>query len=263
MTQPLQAKRVVIPRAEGRGEGLAARLRTLGAEPVLYPVIAYAPPEDGAALQLALLRLMRGEFDWLVLTSVEAVNIISQRAFGFRAANPLRHNERRTKIAVVGPATGQACIRLLNQTPALMPAVFTADTLANKMGDLRGQHVLLLNADIAQPKLQQALQAAGATVERVIAYRTVPAKGNDIDMPALLRTNAVHAILFTSGSTVRCFLESVGLALLDEVNKLIIVCIGPSTAAVAHQAGLQVDAVAEEATEAGLIKALYGQHDRG
>ncbi len=252
MSQPLKGLRVVITRAEGRSASLAARLRELGAEPVIYPVIAYAPPEDEAPLHAALQRLMQDEFDWLVLTSTTAVRVIRDQS---ALSDPIPA-WLCTKIAAVGPATAEACASLLKQTPAAMPAVFTAEALASAMGDLRGQRVLLLNADIAQPGLQQALQTAGANVERAIAYRTVRAENNDVDMVALLHANAVHAILFTSGSTVRYFMERVGPELLDAVCQLRIVCIGPSTAAVAREVGLQPAAVAQQATDDGLVAAL-------
>jgi uroporphyrinogen-III synthase len=251
MSQPLQGLRVVITRAAGRGDGLAARLRELGAEPVIYPVIAHVPPEDVAALHAALQQLAQHEFDWLVLTSTTTVSIVSEWL-----ASALSAEDQNTRIAVVGPATAQACTRLLGQTPVIMPTLFTAAALANMMGDLRGQRVLLLNADIAQPRLQQALQAAGAEVTRVIAYRTVCAESSDVDMAALLRENAVHAVLFTSGSTARYFVERVGVEMLDAMRRLRVVCIGPSTAAVAQQMGLPPDAVAMQATESGLIEAL-------
>ena len=257
MSQPLRGLCVVIPRAEGRGESLAARLRELGAEPMLYPVIAYAPPEDLAPLQTAVQRLMQQDFDWLVLTSVTAVQAVRDRIA--ESCNQRRDPIPRslsTKIAVVGPATAQACAKLLKQTPATMPAVFSAQALASVMGDVRGQRVLLLNADIAQPTLQQALQQTGAQVARVIAYRTVRAENTEIDLPALLRSNAVHAVLFTSGSTVRYFLERVGPALFDAIRKLRIECIGPSTAAAVQALGLRPAAVAAAATEDGLIEAL-------
>ena len=252
MSQPLHGLRVVIPRAEGRGNSLAARLRELGAEPVLYPVITYAAPEDLAPLQTAVQRLMQNEFDWLVLTSVRAVRAVRDR---IAQSDPIP-GSLSTKIAAVGPATAAACVSQLHQTPAAMPDVFTADALPTVMGELHGQRVLLLNADIAPPGLQQALQKAGAQVERVIAYRTIRAQDNAVDMPALLRTHAVHAILFTSGSTVRYFVERVGPALFDAVCKLTIVCIGPNTAAVVQALGLRPAAVATAATEDGLIKAL-------
>jgi uroporphyrinogen-III synthase len=257
MSQPLLGLRIVITRAEGRGDGLAARLRELGAEPVMYPVIAYAPPDDLEALQTALRRLARNEFDWLVLTSATAVRAtrdrIAQRRPRRRDPIPM---QLRTKIATVGPATAQACKELLGRTHDAMPEVFTANALAQAMGNLRGQRVLLLNADIAQPTLQHTLQAAGAAVTRAIAYRTVPAGDDSIDMPALLRARAVHAILFTSGSTVRFFVERVGLGLLDGLREMQIVCIGPSTAAVARSLGLRQVALAKTATEEGLIDAL-------
>jgi len=275
--RPLEHMRVVITRAEGRSDGLATRLRELGAEPILYPVIAYAPPDDRQPLDDALQMLVAGKYDWLALTSVTAVEVVKawlvDRGMAALPAIP-------TPIAVVGPATAQACLELLGQQPAVMPDAFAAEHLAhalsleskphtlaqetNALQDSarqpvrfsdsgRGQRVLLLNADIAKPTLETALRDVGAEVDRVIAYRTVPASGNGAALSAVLDADA---ITFTSGSTVRHFVERLDPASLSAVQAKVIVCIGPTTAEAAREAGLTPTAVAAEATEEGLVEAL-------
>ena len=248
--QPLGGVRVVITRAEDRSERLAARLRELGAEPIMYPVIAYAPPDNTVAFADALRRLVDGAYDWLVLTSAMAVEAISAWARANTQDMPP------LQIAAVGPATAEACVAKLHRQPAVVPDRFAGDALADALGDLAHQHVLLLNADIAMPALQYKLEALGADVERVIAYRTIAAEPNDVDLNMLLAENTLHAILFTSGSTVRQFVERLTPAALDAVRNHIIVCIGPSTAQVAQEVNLPVSAVALAATEDGMIESL-------
>jgi uroporphyrinogen-III synthase len=66
----------------------------------------------------------------------------------------------------------------------------------------------------------------------------------------------LDAILFTSGSTARFFVEQLGAAGPAAVGAVAIVCIGPSTAEACRALGLAPAAVAEAATEEGLVAAL-------
>lgn len=251
---PLRGWRIVITRAEEQADSLAERLRSLGAEPLAYPTIAFAPPEDVRPLDEALRRIPTGAYTWLMLTSVNAVNAVQQRIHSF-GQEPRAFLADHCKVAAVGPTTTTACNELLGMQPAIVPKKFVAEALAEAMGDMRGQRALLANADIARPVLQQKLSEAGAEVERVVAYRTIPATGG-VDLPPLLAAGTVHAITFTSGSTARYFVERIGQATLDAARQTIIACIGPIAADAAREAGLPPTLVASTYTEQGLVEAL-------
>jgi uroporphyrinogen-III synthase len=267
----LAGRRVVVTRAEAQGEALAALLRAEGAEPIAFPCIAIAPPDDPAPLAEALARLEAGAFDWLVLTSANAVHaLIEAKGEGEKAkagasavsSSPvrpspvaLRLSPSPIRLAAVGPATAAAARELLALEPAVVPEAFVAEALAEALGDLRGRRVLLLNSAIARPILAKLLAEAGAHVERVVAYRTVTASGG-CDLPALLAAGAVDAITFTSGSTVRGFAERVGEAGLELARHTTIACIGPLTAQAARDQGLPPTVVAASSTAEGLVASL-------
>jgi uroporphyrinogen-III synthase len=242
---PLQGLRVLVPRAAGKGDDLAERLRELGAEPLVRPLIAHAPPEDTAALDAALACLHAGAYTWLVVTSATTVEAIAERLTG-SLPSALR-------IAAVGPATAAACERLLQRTPDALPTRFVGADLPAVLGNLTAVPVLLPNADIADPALETALDEAGAIVERVVAYRTVP-----VAAPELLHELAcgIDVLLFTSGSTARAFAAAAGGEGLDHARRSTIACIGPSTAAVCRELGIDPDLVAEVSTSEGLLDAL-------
>ncbi len=249
--RPLEGVRVVVTRAEGRNEALVAKLRAAGAVPIVYPVIAHVPPEDGAAFDAAMRASVRGDYDWVILTSATTVNSI--------AAWLGQHEQDewpKARMAAIGPATAQACQAQLGQRAMLVPEYFDGAGLATALGDLTGQRVLLLNADIASPALHAALRAAGTQVDRTVAYRIVPAPENGVDMPHLLLTRSVDAITFTSGSTVRNFLQRIGEDVIPLLNTVKLVCLGATAAEALAEAGLRADAVAGVATEDGLIEAI-------
>jgi uroporphyrinogen-III synthase len=250
--ETLAGRRVVITRAAARADGLVERLCALGAEPIVCPVIAHAPPEDLAAFDAALHRLCAGHYDWLVLTSVTAVEALADRVQQLNNKVELPPTQQ---IAVVGPATATACAERLGRSPVLMPERFDADAVADALGDVCGQFVLLANADLARDTLQRRLHEAGALVERVIAYRTVPALVGEVDIHRMIVKAEVDAVLFTSSSTVRFFLARLHADALTALHGVALVCIGPSTAATLREAGY-TPMIAPEATEAGLVEAL-------
>jgi uroporphyrinogen-III synthase len=90
----------------------------------------------------------------------------------------------------------------------------------------------------------------------VVAYRTVPAPDSSVDLAEMLAVGAIGAITFTSGSTVRAFVQKVGPQALELSQRTVIACIGPSTAATCRAAGLAPHVVAEVSTEEGLVEAL-------
>jgi len=259
-TRPLHGWRVVVTRAEDQADGLTERLQSLGAEPVAYPTIAFAPPDDPRPLAEALRRLADGGYDWLVLTSVNAVRAVRAVRAASEMASPsatgdLVLSNVNVKVAAVGPTTTAACVELLGVQPAVVPGKFVAEALAEALGNMQGQRVLLANADIARPALHERLQAAGALVDRVVAYHTVPASGG-VDLPPLLAEGAIDAITFTSGSTVRHFVRRVGPEALEHARRTVIACIGPIAADAARAVGLPPTIVASTYTEEGLVAAL-------
>jgi uroporphyrinogen III methyltransferase/synthase len=145
-------------------------------------------------------------------------------------------------------------------TPRFVPQRFEAAEIATglqaQLGTLQGLRILLPQAAIARQNLAEALTAQGAVVDVIPIYQTLPATLDSTALTALQQ--GVDVITFTSGSTVRNFMQG----LLD--NKLTpnllasttIACIGPQTAAAAHELGLPVDLVADDYTIDGLVDAL-------
>lgn len=236
----LAGRRIAITRPTGRGDTLAERLRAQGAIPLLTPLIAYAPPDDPAPLQQALSQLAAGAYDWLVVTSRQAVQAVAA------ATVPSV-----TAIAAVGKGTAADCRRVWGREPASVPDEELGAALPQAMGNLAGQRVLLPCADIAPPTLTEALRAAGATVDRVTAYRTIAGSGAG-ELAAALQAGEVDAIVLASGSAAR----QLRALIPPHTQPPALVCIGPSTAAVCATVDLPVAAVAERPNDDALLAAL-------
>jgi hydroxymethylbilane synthase len=235
--RPLAGKRVVVTRPREQSARLAARLERLGAAVSVVPLVTIEPVADAA--------LDADEaYDWVVFTSSNAVAAVGERLCGGLVGG--------ARVAAVGPATA-AAVRTLGVEPALVPERFSAEALAAALGDLDGSRVLLPQADIADPRLAAGLRARGATVDAVVAYRTVPLQPDAEGVQALEEADAV---LLASGSAARS-LAALGAAL----EHGLVVCIGPSTAEAAREAGLGVGLVASEATAEGMIQALVSHFE--
>jgi uroporphyrinogen-III synthase len=253
----LQDRRIVITRAANQSDELDELLRSRGAEPLPYPCIAIAPPEDTGPLDAALRGLAAGEFDWLVLTSRNTVTVLAERLRAL-AANG-QGSRWAISVAAVGAATAESAQRELGLAADLVPAEFIAEALAATLVERvkNGGRVLLCQGDIARPVLADVLRAARISVTSVVAYRTVIGSGG-VDLPKLLAAGQVDALTFTSASTVRNLLhrlEAEG-GCPGDLAHVCISCLGPITADAARQAGLPVHVMPAEYTITALVEAL-------
>ena len=165
-------------------------------------------------------------------------------------------------VAAVGPATADA-LRLAGVEPDLVPAEHSARGLVEEFADGAGR-VFFPCANLAPDTIAAGLGEKGWTVERVEAYRTVPAGAPD---PALLdRVAAADAITFAATSSVQAF---GALTMADGTPVPVpphVVCIGPSTAAAARAAGMANVFEAWGASAEGMVRELvdhFGHHSGG
>ena len=238
MNEPLNGRRIVVTRAAEQAEPLAARLRALGAEPVVVPLIEIVPPRDGGAQLAAALGQLAG-YDWLVVTSPNG-------AAAVRDALLALPDDGRPRVAAVGNATSQA----LGAPADLLPSEQLADSLVNVFPNGTGS-VLVAQAEDAGPAVGTGIAGKGWHVEVVAAYRTVPVVPS---AGVLLGVLSADAVLFASGSAARAWTKVFGTQ-----TPPVAVAIGPATAQVARELGLKIDAVAADHSLDGLVGELLAQ----
>ncbi len=241
--KPLAGKRVFVTRTRAQAGRLSALLREEGAEPLEFPAIKIVAPSSYDHLDECIDAL--GRFDWVVFTSVNSVEAVWAR-MGDHDARWFANN----RIAAIGPATGDA-MRARGIVPDLIPETFTSVGLASALGTGVGGEVLIFQAQDAPDDLVRALDGAGWRCERVPAYRTVVDDSSVAEGREALAAG-IDAVLFTSGSTVRHFVELWG----EPPPGCVVCCIGPRTAEAATELGIRIDAVAEEQSVEGLVAAL-------
>jgi hydroxymethylbilane synthase len=244
---PLAGKRIVVTRPRPQSEELATRLEDLGAAVAIVPLVEIQEVED-VALDVAAREVVN--YDWVVFTSANAVAAL--RARGADLAS--------TRLAAVGRTTAEA-LRSIGVEPEVVPAVFAAEELPAALGPIERLHLLLAQADGADPALADELRRRGANVNTVVAYRTVARNLSALGIVTLRRADA---IVLASGSAVRSLATSAP-HLTGESAALLgtrYVFIGPKTAAVAREVGLPEGIVADEATSEGIIHALVSYFEK-
>lgn len=259
--KPLFGKRILVTRARSQVSELAAKIEDLGGEPVEFPVISLrepSSPEAVRALNQAVSCL--DQYHWVLFTSVNGVE------FFFKHLNKQHIDIRRlykAKIAAVGPATAEA-LRSRGLIPDFIPREFVAEGLLAGLEELiqPGQHVLLPTANIARKLLTESLTRRGVHVTKMDVYENVPSAEGVEEVLELLRRGALHAVTFTSSSTVNHLLEAFRQAGVENPQELLapleLVSIGPKTAETLHKHGFSRYRTAEEATIDSLIEALTG-----
>lgn len=248
---------MVVTRAPGQAGGLAAELEQFGAEVLYLPLVRFESATDKGPLQGALNRL--AEFDWLLLTSQNAVRFVAEGLREMPEGGPASWFP---KVAAVGTATAEAA-RQVGWPVDFVASRFRGAALAEELGErVRGKKVLLPRSDRARPDLPAALRELGAEVHEVVAYRTVTAESAQSEAASAIRAGRVDVITFASPSAVHGFVDVMG----EEARALAagakIAVIGQVTAEAVREAGMTAHIEAEESTASGLARAIAGYFEQ-
>lgn len=246
---PLTGVIVAVTRAPERSGQLVTMLAERGAEVLPFPTIAITDPEDIGPLDEAIRHLE--VYSWVVFTSANAVERFFARLYA--SGRDARHLAG-LRVACVGPATAAVCERN-GIRPEYVAEKHVGEALAEGLiarGVRDGSRVLLPRAEEARDVLPDALRQVAADVDVVVAYRTVPGPGDPATLAAL-QAGEVDYVTFTSGSTVRNFIQ---LAPGVDPARLVAACIGPITAKVAREAGFAAVIEPVEYTAPALVEAI-------
>lgn len=236
---------VAVTRPEEGGHALARLLAQHGARTLTIPLVSVVPAADDTALRSAVERL--GTYDWVVFTSSSAVRVLAALTPGAQPPDTL--------IAVVGDRTAAAVQQELSWRVDVVPDRFSGTGLAVAMlerAPVRGTRVLWPRARDARPELPRELRSAGALLDDIEAYRTVPLPLAADRLRDLVARREVTVLTFTSPSAVDAFAADYTVA----TGSVLVAAIGPSTAQAALQQGLPVHVQPDTFTAAGLVDAL-------
>jgi hydroxymethylbilane synthase len=227
---------------------LDADLRARGATTLIVPatkIETVAP----SIIESSVRNLGDQRFDWIVFTSASAVEAFLDCEVGASLA-------KNTPVAVVGPSTGRA-LRDREIDATLQSDFHSAKALVEEMStqDLAEKRVLFPHGNLARETLPDGLRALGAIVEEVLVYHTVETEVFDPHQIEIIDRVPVDAAIFCSPSSVHALAKGLGDR-FRLLKKMVIACIGPTTAEAAQSAGLSVDVMPTMSTFGELINEL-------
>jgi uroporphyrinogen III methyltransferase/synthase len=236
--RPLCGKKIVVTRAADQAGEFSAKLAARGATVLECPTIRLVEPESWQLLDLAIREL--ADYDWVVLTSGNAVRFFFQRldALGLDA-----RALGTCKVCAVGPKTADE-IRTFGIKPDLVPSDYKAEGVVAEFSRLHmnGSRVLYPRADKARDVIPRELKLLGAQVDSPVAYRNIFPERLPPETLFALEKRSVDCITFTSSSTVQNLAAMLGEELmLDMLKGVVVASIGPITSKSCRDLGLKVD----------------------
>lgn len=252
---PLAGLRVLVTRPREQAAALADALRARGAEPVMAPTIRIEDVGPSTTLDRALAGLVVGDYDWVVFTSVNAVERLHHQLQERGQSWPVG---RAARVAAVGDVTAATLARV-GITVDLVPDQSDAAAVVRLMSrqHISGQRVLYPKGDQARDVVPAGLRRAGALVDAVDVYRTVPELELAPEVRDRIGRGEIDVVTFASPSSARGLLSLVGGA--EALARCEIICVGPVTAAAVEERGLPVHGIADDASVEGIVDAILAR----
>ncbi|XAL99970.1 uroporphyrinogen-III C-methyltransferase [Phycisphaeraceae bacterium D3-23] len=255
--RPLFGQRVVVTRTRQQSSSLKRQLEDLGAEVLEAPTIRIAEPRAADARRLATSVEQIESYGWVILTSANAVDALAESIAG---AGRDSRSLAGVRFACIGGATADRLHERLNIVADFVPSRAVSDSFIAEFPathDLAGVRLLLPVADIAGPAIARRLRDAGADLDEVTAYRTLPVESLPDAVVEAFRAGDIDWVTFTSSSTATNLVALLG----DDapaLSRCKLASIGPKTTMALADAGYPPTVEAQPHDVAGLIDALAG-----
>lgn len=226
--RPLFGKRIVVTRAREQAGQLTQMLEENGAEVIELPFIEVKPSFDEKLVSEVLAGI--AVYEWIIFTSANGVKTffdLFYKAFDdIRCLGPMR-------IAAVGAATARE-IEKHKLKVDFLPSKANARVLADELIEQEGMEsiqLLVITGNQNREELVARLETEGrAIVDTLPLYKTSKTDLSEELAAARYRKEGADAVLFTSSSTVKSFVEQqAALELEDDARQPAYGSIGPMT----------------------------------
>ena len=224
----LFGKRLVVTRAREQAGQLTEMLESKGAEVIELPFIEVKTEFDPKRLGEILAGI--AVYEWIIFTSVNGVKAFFElfyKAFDdIRCLGPMR-------IAAVGPATAREIEKHMLKVD-FVPKQANAEALADELIENEGMEslqLLVITGNQNREELVMRLENEGrAIVDTLPLYKTMKTDLLNNEAANRFRREGADAILFTSSSTVKSFIDqSTAFELEDGARQPVLGSIGPMT----------------------------------
>ncbi len=252
--KPLFGKSFLVTRSREQASVLVELLAENGGQCFELPTIKIEPPLDFSPLDQAIENLER--YDWVIFTSVNGVTFFNERlketGKDSRALSDIL-------IGSIGPATTLK-LEELGIKADFQPSRYQSDLIAKEITkdfNVTGKRILLARSDIAPMDLVGDLEAEGAEVNNVTAYRTQAVENSKEEFREKIAAGEIDCFTFTASSTVRNFFNWYGEGNFKKLKKKpVIASIGPVTSNAIKDFGFSPTVEARESTIPALVDSI-------
>lgn len=247
LEKPLFGETILLTRTERQQETLRTLLENAGANVVSQPTIEILPLESLISLDSTISKI--SEYDWIVFSSSNGVKYFTERVM-FLAHEKISNS---IKLLAVGSGTATA-LKDAGYDCIYQPESFTAEGIVEFLKDngIAGQHILSVRASRGRNVLSHEISKSGATIDEIVAYRSVDIASPDPEIFRMMQTGDIDWITVTS-SSIACSLQRM---FGDLLNRTKIISIGPVTSKTLSEIGITPILEAEPYTVEGIYKKL-------
>lgn len=254
---PLAGLTVLVTRPTGQAAGLCGLIESAGGQALHLPLLEIVPVADSEAAAELLSR--RDFWDWLIFVSANAVRFaLPIGAWAGEWPLPAR-------IAAVGEATAKELAGAGIRVDLIPKPQFNSESLlaAPEMRDVAGRRILIVRGVGGREHLASVLGSRGAETAYAEVYRRAPPPADAAAPIKLWQKGGIGAVVVTSGEALGHLMELLG----DEGAELALhtplAVIGGRVAELAIKRGWRRVAVAEQASDRGLVEAIVRLRGEG
>ena len=267
---PLKGISVLVTRAREQSAGLLKDLTARGADVTVIPAVSISPVPEPEGLARAITQV--DTYDNIVFTSINGVSF----TLGLLEREDINPQDFPPALCV-GEKTASVW-KDAGGMVEVVPEQYTAEALLATLGeDLAGRSFLIMRPEVVKTELGQALSLRGAAVDEIVIYRTaVPDEGSRA-LQELLAAGKPDAILIASPSAIDGILSMAAQSPKPKVQResgtqnaepgtrnsdrgildVPAICIGPTTARAAEEAGFTEIYFPDEHTAEGMVNELF------
>ncbi len=242
--------RVLITRPLELALPLAEKIKVMGMEPEIFPVIEIQP----TSLQSTLCATLK------TLNAVDIAIWVSQAAVNYSA--PLIHQHWKILPPVQWAAIGAGTAQALEQhglKPVIVPKhpPYESEALLalSPFQTVKNQKILIFRGNGGRNLLMDTLQQRGATVQAVETYQRCLPKVDMVERLAKWRHTSTQVIVTTSADSLKNFVQMVGSD-ISWLKNIPVVVVGVRMLELANQLDFKRTLLAQGAEDDAIIQVL-------
>ncbi|MBX3617525.1 uroporphyrinogen-III synthase [Nitrosomonas sp.] len=241
---------ILVTRPIHQSTVLAASIRSLGGNPIVFPTLEIVDLADLSLLFGVIDRL--SEFDWAIFVSPNAVNKAMPVITG-RCALPAH-----MKIAAVGKGTADTLIQYGVSEVLIPKDKFDSEALLEcaEFDDMTGKRVVIFRGFGGRQLLGDTLKQRGAIVEYAECYIR---KKPEIDTASLISDwsqGRLHAVIVTSSEGLHNLFDIIGELGQQLLKVTPIITTHERIAQAARKMGLEKVVKAPSPGDAGVLESI-------